>query len=137
MAEDASNLSEDFKKSITEIPWTGINSIRNRICHDYDVVDYGVLYKTIKKDFPLTRQILIDSINIEHINLDNELYKTIRSQQKAVIIKPINNKFEITKLILLINEETDENFIAEITDIKANVQCSDNNKLIEIELRVY
>lgn len=39
IAEDASNLSKDFKKNLSSIPWDGIASIRDRVCHDYDVVD--------------------------------------------------------------------------------------------------
>ena len=38
LSEDASKLSSTFKESLKTIPWTAIYSIRNRICHDYDVV---------------------------------------------------------------------------------------------------
>ena len=57
IAEDAKKLSDDYKKSIKSIPWDGIYSIRNRVCHDYDVVDYAILYKTIKVNFPQFKQV--------------------------------------------------------------------------------
>ena len=52
IAEDASKLSKEFKNNLSTIPWDGIASIRNRVCHDYGVVDFSVLYKTIKVNFP-------------------------------------------------------------------------------------
>ena len=62
LSEDASKLSNPFKESLPTIPWTAIYSIRNRICHDYDVVDAPTLYKTVKISFPKFRDDLLSKL---------------------------------------------------------------------------
>ena len=45
-------LSDEVKTSHGEIPWNAIKSIRNRIVHDYDGVQYKVIWDTLVKDIP-------------------------------------------------------------------------------------
>ena len=84
IAEDASNLSKDFKKNLSSIPWDGIASIRNRVCHDYDVVDFAILYKTIKVNFPSFRKSLLEVATVHKMNLYQDAFELIENGSKKV-----------------------------------------------------
>ena len=58
ISQDASKLSIEFKENHPSIPWKAITSIRNRIAHDYGIVDYEILYSTVIKDFPIFKNAL-------------------------------------------------------------------------------
>ena len=45
-------LSEELKSENSNIPWTAIKSIRNRIVHDYDGVQQRVIWDTLVGDIP-------------------------------------------------------------------------------------
>ena len=51
-------ISNEAQNEYTEIPWRNIKGMRNRIIHDYEKVDYLVLWKTINENIPQ----LIESI---------------------------------------------------------------------------
>ncbi len=50
--ENAKKLTESYKASRCEIPWTDISGLRNRIVHDYGNVDLDVVYSTLTEDIP-------------------------------------------------------------------------------------
>jgi len=52
ISEDSKKLSDSFKSSKSEIPWTDIVGLRNRIVHDYGNVDLTIVYETLKNDIP-------------------------------------------------------------------------------------
>jgi len=52
LGELSAKLSEDVKSKHTEIPWNALKSIRNRIVHDYDGVQYRVIWDTLVRDIP-------------------------------------------------------------------------------------
>lgn len=121
IAEDASNLSKEFKKNLSSIPWDGIASIRNRVCHDYDVVDFAILYKTIKVNFPSFRNKLLNNINPHKMNLYPEPFESIVSLSKKVEMR-LNDekrrKLKIGDLIVFTNTQSKEEIIAEVLDLK-------------------
>ena len=121
IAEDAAKLSKDFKCKISTIPWNAISSIRNRVCHDYDVVDSSVLFKTIKIDFPSFKKILLEEIRAHRMNLNPEPFDLIRRKIKKVEMR-LNDekrqKIKIGNLILFKNNKTNEELIAEVVDIR-------------------
>jgi len=45
-------ISDEAQNEHTEIPWRNIKGMRNRIIHDYEKVDYLVLWKTIDESIP-------------------------------------------------------------------------------------
>ena len=121
IAEDAKKLSNDYKNSIKSIPWDGIYSIRNRVCHDYDVVDYAILYKTIKINFPQFRQTLLSSITACQMNLYPDPFDLIKTGSKTVEMRLFDEKrrkLSIGGLIVFANTKTKEELIAEIVDLK-------------------
>jgi uncharacterized protein with HEPN domain len=52
MGEIAKNISEETQEIHPEIPWKSIRGMRNRIVHDYENVDFSVMWTTIRKDIP-------------------------------------------------------------------------------------
>ena len=59
MGELVAVTSEEAQSEHTEIPWRNIKGMRNRIIHDYEKVDYIVLWKTIEESIPK----LIEAVN--------------------------------------------------------------------------
>ena len=121
IAEDAKKLSDDYKKSIKSIPWDGIYSIRNRVCHDYDVVDYAILYKTIKVNFPQFKQALLSSITTCQMNLYPEPFDLIKAGSKTVEMRLFDEKrrkLSVGGLIVFTNTKTKEELVVEIIDLK-------------------
>lgn len=51
-------ISDEAQSENSSIPWRNIKGMRNRIIHDYEKVDYLVLWKTIDESIPQ----LIDAI---------------------------------------------------------------------------
>ncbi len=52
ISENAKSLSEEYKDNISDIPWSDIYGLRNRIVHDYGNVDLGIIFSTLKDDIP-------------------------------------------------------------------------------------
>lgn len=50
ISELTKNLSEKYKKSNPDIPWTDISGLRNRIVHDYGNVVLDIVYDTLTQD---------------------------------------------------------------------------------------
>lgn len=48
--ENAKKLSDAYKMDHSDIPWTDIAGLRNRIVHDYGNVDLEIIYVTLKED---------------------------------------------------------------------------------------
>ncbi len=121
IAEDAKKLSDDYKNTIKSIPWDGIYSIRNRVCHDYDVVDYAILYKTIKVNFPQFKRALLESIEVYRMNLYPEPFNLIKAGSKKVEMRLFDEKrrkLSVGGLIVFANTKTKEELIAEIVELK-------------------
>lgn len=121
IAEDASNLSKDFKKKLSSIPWDGIASIRNRVCHDYDVVDFAILYKTIKVNFPSFKKSLLEVVTVHKMNLYPDAFELIENGSKKVEMR-LNDekrqKLTIGDLVIFTNTKTKEEIIVEVIDLK-------------------
>lgn len=52
IAENNNRLSDEFKEKHREISWIAIKGMRNRIVHDYGVVNMTIVYDTIKRWMP-------------------------------------------------------------------------------------
>ena len=58
ISENAKQLSDEYKSSKPEIPWTDIYGLRNRIVHDYGNVVLDIVYDTVTKDIPELARLL-------------------------------------------------------------------------------
>ncbi|WP_332237937.1 HepT-like ribonuclease domain-containing protein [Sporolactobacillus sp. KGMB 08714] len=61
MGELAKRLSTEVQEEHTDMPWKGLRGMRNRIVHDYENIDFNVLWETIGHDLPEFQK------NINHI----------------------------------------------------------------------
>jgi len=52
LGELVPKLSDEVKAGHTEIAWNAIRSIRNRVVHDYDGVQYRIIWDTLVNDIP-------------------------------------------------------------------------------------
>ncbi|MDD5092485.1 MAG: DUF86 domain-containing protein [Candidatus Wallbacteria bacterium] len=52
IGEAACKLSPDFKAIHSDIPWTIIIGMRNRLIHGYFGVDYPLVYAVCRKEIP-------------------------------------------------------------------------------------
>ena len=52
IGEAAGQVPRATQKRYPDIPWPKIVSMRNRLIHGYDFVDYDILWDTIMQDLP-------------------------------------------------------------------------------------
>jgi uncharacterized protein with HEPN domain len=52
IGEAASHIPEEIRASHPHVPWAQIVSLRNRLIHGYDAVDFDVLWKILSPDLP-------------------------------------------------------------------------------------
>src|SRR5688572_17189176 len=52
IGEAARQLPDEFKRVNTQIPWTQISGLRNRIVHDYFGLDLEIIWQIIQHDLP-------------------------------------------------------------------------------------
>lgn len=58
IAENNEKLTETFKKANSDIPWKAIKGMRNRIVHDYGVIDLTKVYNTLIQSVPELYEII-------------------------------------------------------------------------------
>lgn len=121
IAEDASKLSIEFKNHLKSIPWNAISSIRNRVCHDYDVVDFAILYKTIKVNFPSFRKELLNVVAVHKMKLYSNAFELIKNNSKTVEMRLNDKKRRKIRegdLVVFTNKETKEEIIVEVVGLR-------------------
>jgi uncharacterized protein with HEPN domain len=52
IGEAVKRLSQDFRTRHSEIPWTLIAGMRDKLIHEYDIVDLDEVWKTVDVDIP-------------------------------------------------------------------------------------
>lgn len=52
IAENNNRLTDNFKAQHSEIPWMAIRGMRNKIVHNYGVVDISIVYDTVINGIP-------------------------------------------------------------------------------------
>ncbi len=52
IGEAVKRLSEDFRARHSELPWTRIAGMRDKLIHAYDAVDLDEVWKTVTKEIP-------------------------------------------------------------------------------------
>jgi len=53
VGEAAARISQEFRDGHPAIPWQDIVSLRNRLIHGYDQVDFDILWAIVRDDVPL------------------------------------------------------------------------------------
>ncbi len=58
VGEAASRIPDDIRQAHSTIPWQSASDMRNKLIHGYDVIEYGIVFDTVKDDLPeLVRQL--------------------------------------------------------------------------------
>jgi len=52
VGEAATRVSLEGRAKYPVLPWTEMIGMRNRLIHGYDSVDLGIVWKTVRSDFP-------------------------------------------------------------------------------------
>ncbi len=52
IAENDGRLSESFKSQHNDIPWVAIKGMRNKIVHEYGIVNLTIVYDTVNRWIP-------------------------------------------------------------------------------------
>lgn len=52
VGEAASKVSIDYRENTSQVPWTNIISMRNRLIHGYFDIDLDILWQTVVEDLP-------------------------------------------------------------------------------------
>ena len=52
IGEAVNRLSVEFKQENPNIPWTIIKGFRNILVHEYDSLDYDLIWQTVNNDIP-------------------------------------------------------------------------------------
>ena len=52
VGEAANRVPREKRSEHPEIPWTQIISLRNRLIHGYDAIDYEILWQILNHDMP-------------------------------------------------------------------------------------
>ncbi|MBO4987690.1 MAG: DUF86 domain-containing protein [Lachnospiraceae bacterium] len=58
ISANAKRLTEEYRLTHGDIPWSAIFGLRNRIVHEYGNVDLNVVYETMKYDVPELLELL-------------------------------------------------------------------------------
>lgn len=53
IGEAANRVPDEERIRMPEIPWPQIVSLRNRLIHGYDEVDFDILWQIVTRDLPL------------------------------------------------------------------------------------
>ena len=62
IGELSKSFTEDYLATMPQIPWKAIRGFRNIAAHQYEIIDFDDVQKTIKDDIPILRKAL-ESVN--------------------------------------------------------------------------
>ncbi len=56
IGEAVKKLSEEIKKSNSDLPWLEISNMRNKLIHEYFGVNFKIVWSAIENDLPILKQ---------------------------------------------------------------------------------
>lgn len=60
ISENVKQLTDEYKRENSDIPWQDIYGLRNRLVHDYGNVVLDIVYETLTEDIPELRKSLFE-----------------------------------------------------------------------------
>lgn len=60
IGESSNRISNEIKEKYPNLPWIEMRGLRNRIVHNYDDIDYTIVWNVLKNEIPK----LIEQINL-------------------------------------------------------------------------
>lgn len=52
IGESSNRISDEIKEKYPNLPWTEMRGLRNRIIHNYDDIDYTIIWNVLKNEIP-------------------------------------------------------------------------------------
>lgn len=65
IGELCKSFTENYLSTMPEIPWKAIRGFRNIAAHQYGIIDFEDVYKTVTEDIPFLKAALIQHGNVE------------------------------------------------------------------------
>lgn len=56
LGEAAKAIPENIKALVTDLPWSRIAGMRDRLIHAYFIVDYKLVWDTVENELPLLKE---------------------------------------------------------------------------------
>ena len=56
IGEHVYNLSNEFKESVSDIPWSMISGLRHRLVHDYDGTNWTIIAGVVFDELPVLEE---------------------------------------------------------------------------------
>ena len=86
VGEAANRVSAATQQRLVRVPWREAVSMRHRVSHGYDTVDYDLLWDTIRDDFPPLIAALDDALNeAKKPTTDRSLASAVPDRLQAAI----------------------------------------------------
>ncbi|MFA4885944.1 MAG: DUF86 domain-containing protein [Desulfotomaculaceae bacterium] len=63
IGEAAKRITNETKEKYPQIPWRQITGMRDIIAHEYDGIDYGIVWNTCEVDLPELKEKLLSIFN--------------------------------------------------------------------------
>ena len=60
MGEIVKKVSKNFEYAHDNIPWRTLYGLRNKIFHDYDGINYTLIWEIITEDLPVLKKLLLE-----------------------------------------------------------------------------
>ena len=55
IGEAANNIPEHIRQTASEVSWSKISGMRNKLAHEFFDVHYGIVWSTVREDLPPLR----------------------------------------------------------------------------------
>lgn len=59
IGEASNSISDDFQEKHSQLPWSQMRAIRNRIVHDYRGVNLHIIWDTVQNDLPALKEMIL------------------------------------------------------------------------------
>lgn len=73
IGEHVSNLSDDIKATLADIPFKEIKAMRNKLIHNYDEIRMDMVWSVITEDATILAERCLEVLRVENSNIDAEL----------------------------------------------------------------
>ena len=67
IGEASKNIPLNIRKKYNDIPWNDMAKMRDKVTHAYFVVDYEIVWKTVRERFPEIRERIGKAIEEERL----------------------------------------------------------------------